>query len=481
MYSASRIYRNPTTTYSAPMLVDILNKVLQYGSESQAVYEVLRNSIPDTKNNRAILFWKDPVPVSFSSITAYTIIGNGMKIICDDTAQREKVIDVITSFNNRINIGRQTIDDVFTRAISDNNIHAYSLWRLLYTDDSQVGIDMARVDPLTLDKGADDKKGWECYIQKPYTKNGTYASENSFYNAMKNSTLGTTSMISTNSPMATMTNIIIPNNPEYVMEFEFYERPPISTVLDGLLYKQWILWYMKMYSDRYWSPFKVAYVGDPKTIFPEDPTEMAKQIDDILMSLLHMRNFGSMATAGYNRIEELGKNSAASSEVYPGFINLLDKQTMYALSGSMGQRDASGNELAVSRILEQGWLRTNMGLRTRFNRAWTDFYINNLLPHNGITGITHQQLHLSFSPMEQISLADLMGAIEIGMKNAVFKDVNEPRSIMHEIWDNIANVDEELAKKMKAEFTELNKKPEPSEMFGGAQKPGAKPKPKASA
>jgi hypothetical protein len=450
------------------MLVDILNRVIQMGSENQAIYELLRNAVQDTKNNRAILFWKDPVPVSFSSITAYTIIGNGMKIVCDDTAQRNKVIDTITAFNNQINVGRQTIDDVFTRSITDNNTQAFSIWRLLYTDDSQSGIDMARVDPLTVEKGADDKKGWEGYVQKPYTRFGTYASQNAFYNALKNTPIGIGSQFTVPaSAMPLPTNIVIPNDPRFLMEFEFYERPPISTVLDGLLYKQWILWYMKMYSDRYWSPFKVGYVGDPKTIFPEDPTEMAKQVEDLLMSLLHMRNFGSMVTAGYNHVEEFGKNSAASSEVYPGFINMLDKQTMYALSGSMGQRDAAGNELAVSRILEQGWLRTNIGLRTRFSRAWTDFYINNLLPFNGIHGVTHQQLHLSFSPMEQISILDMMKAIEIGMKNVVFKHVNEPRAIMHEIWDNIADVDEAMAKKMQSDFMDLNKKPEPA-AFGGA-------------
>ena len=462
MYSLNRIYRNPNSSYNAPALVEILNQVLRMGSENQQIYEVLSKSIPDTKNNRAVLFWRDPVPVSFSYIEAYTIIGNGMKVVCDDPGQRKNVLECIDAFNSRINAQRQTIDDVFTRTTTDNNIFASSLWRILYTDDSEVGLDLARVDQLTIDKASDDKKGWECFVQKPYTINGTYASKNAFYNAMKSwPAVPSTAMIL--SP-----KIVIPNEPEYVLEFEFYERPPISTVLDVLLYKQFILWYMKMYSDRYWSPFKVGYVGDPKTIFPEDPTQMSQQQEDLLLSLINMRTSGAMATAGYNRIEELGKNSAASSEIYPTFVDHLDKQTMYALSGSMGQRDASGSELAVSRTIEAGWLRQNMGKRTRYRRAWEDFYINRLLPTNDIR-MSHQQLHLSFSPMETPKLVDLMNAISLGIKSCVFKNRAEPRAVLHEIWDNIGDLDDAMEKKLEKDFMDLNKKPEPT-AFGGASK-----------
>lgn len=467
MYSLNRIYRNPNSSYNAPALVEILNQVLRMGSENQQIFEVLSKSIPDTKNNRAVLFWRDPVPVSFSYIEAYTIIGNGLKVVCDDPGQRTNTLECINSFNSCINAQRQTVDDVFTRTTTDNNIFASSVWRILYTDDSDVGLDLSRVDQLTIDKAMDDKKGWECFVQKPYTINGTYASKNAFYNSMKAwPAVPSTAMML--SP-----KIVIPNEPEYVMEFEFYERPPISTVLDVLLYKQFILWYMKMYSDRYWSPFKVGYVGDPKTIFPEDPTQMSNQQEDLLMAMINMRNAGAMATAGYNRIEELGKNSAASSEIYPSFVDHLDKQTMYALSGSMGQRDASGSELAVSRTIEAGWLRQNMGKRTRYRRAWEDFYINRLLANNGIK-MSHQQLHLSFSPMETPKLVDLMGAISSGIKSCVFKDVNEPRAVLHEIWDNIAEVDDAMAKKLNSDFMELNKKPEPSAFGGGGSTPKKK-------
>jgi len=467
MFSINRVYRNNNSTYNGPALVEILNQILRTGSDNQQIWEVLRQAVPDTKQNRTVLYYRDPVPFSFSNIEAYTIHGNGMKPIVDDTAQRKKALEVVESFFSEMNAGRQTIDDAFTRSTIDNNLYATSVWRILYTSDSQVGIDLSRLDPLTFEKHTDDKKGTECYVQKPFKIDGTYASENAFYNAMKDSS----SLLGTSGPLNMNGNIVIPNKPEYVVEFEFYEHPPVSTILDGLLYKQWILWYMKMYSDRYWSPFKVGYVGDPKTIFPDDPVMMAKQRDDLLSSLLHMRNFGAMATAGYNRVEEMGKNSAASSEVYPGFVNLIDKQTMYALSGSMGQRDASGNELAVSRTIEQGWLRHNMGLRTRFSRALTDFYVNRLLPANGIK-LSRQQLHLSFSPMETPKLVDLMTAIEKGMKSSVFKDVNEPRALLHEIWDNIAEVDEATAAKLNKDFMEMNKKPEPT-AFGGGSKPKA--------
>jgi len=468
MFSINRVYRNNNSTYNGPALVEILNQILRTGSDNQQIWEVLRQAVPDTKQNRTVLYYRDPVPFSFSNIEAYTIHGNGMKPIVDDTAQRKKALEVVESFFSEMNAGRQTIDDAFTRSTIDNNLYATSVWRILYTSDSQVGIDLSRLDPLTFEKHTDDKKGTECYVQKPFKIDGTYASENAFYNAMKDSS----SLLGTSGPLNMNGNIVIPNKPEYVVEFEFYEHPPVSTILDGLLYKQWILWYMKMYSDRYWSPYKVGYVGDPKTIFPNDPDVMANQQNDLLNAMLNMRTSGAMATAGYNHIEEYGKNSASSSEVYPTFIDHLDKQTMYALSGSMGQRDASGNELAVSRSIEDAWLRVNSGKRTRHKRIWTNFFLNQLFPENGIH-LTHQQFHFSFSPMSQVNIVDLMNAIEKGQQECIFKDVNEPREWVREIYDNIGAVDEATAKKLKDDFMELNKKPEPAPAFGGGKKPAS--------
>ena len=468
MYSMNRVYRNNFTTYNGPALVEVLNNILRMGSENVEIFKVLQQAIPDTKNNRAILFWKDPVPVSFSYIEAYTTHGNGMKFVIDDPGKRASAMEVLDSFNSRINTQRQSVDDVYSKVTTDNNVFARSIWRLLFTDDSEVGLDLARLDPLTFDKWTDDKKGWECIVQKPYTIAGTYASRNAFYNAMAQNT---TTPLAASMPQAN--RIVIPNEPEYILEFEFYERPPISTVLDGLLYKQWILWYMKMYSDRYWAPFKMGYIGDPKSgEMPQDPTQMSNQQMDLLNGLLNMRTAGAAVTSGANRVEELGKNSAASSEIYPSFVDHLDKQTMYALSGSMGQRDARGNELAVSRTIDTNWVRTILGKRTRHKRIWTEFYLKQLLPRNGIN-LSHQQFHVSFSPVDMPSIYELMRAIGEGCKSVVFKDWNEPRAWIREIYDNVADVDEGLAKKMQADFMELNKKPEPA--FGdGSAKPTAK-------
>lgn len=123
----------------------------------------------------------------------------------------------------------------------------------------------------------------------------------------------------------------------------------------------------------------------------------------------------------------------------------------------MGQRDASGNELATSRILQEGWLRFILGIRARYARRLKRFYRKVLLPANGIT-LAYNDLKLVFSPVNLTATYDLVRAIREAQDGMLFKDVNEPRAIMAEIWEQIDDVDDTIAARMKSDYMELNKK-----------------------
>jgi hypothetical protein len=217
---------------------------------------------------------------------------------------------------------------------------------------------------------------------------------------------------------------------------------------------------MRKYSERFWSPFRVGYVGDPKTYMPTDPEDFKFQRDDLLNSLVYMKNFGSMATAGYNRIEEMGAKTASSSLVYPEYINTINEEIMFALCGSMGQRTAKGNELASGRILEHGFLNHCKAMRGQYRRYLSDFYRNVLLPLNHIKTTT-KKLEITFSPIQEEKIFDLVRAVGEANKQCFFKDVNEPREILSSIWDGIGDVDKATATKMRADYMELNKKNAP--------------------
>ncbi|PNX48822.1 MAG: hypothetical protein BV459_01520 [Thermoplasmata archaeon M11B2D] len=427
-------------------------------AESQ-IYGLLKNSIKDTAQNREILLWGDPVPISFALQTAYTV-SQGMK----PKSSNKQAIEIINGFNDRINHGNQTIEDAFTHSYTDMCSQYGSYWRILHDNDMEYKIDLARLDPLTLTRRKESRKGWEAIVQRGVEDVHRFYSKEAFYAHLKENAsqvgFGGYGMDDHEEGyhMSTERLVVIPNEPDILLEFEFFKRPLIAPVLDYLLYKRWILWFMRNYSERFWSPNRIGFVGDPQGgMMPNDPEEMKKQRDDLLGGLVQLRAFGAMATAGYNRVEELGKNTAKSSQVYVDFINLLDKQTMYSLGGSMGQRDASGNELATSRILQEGWLRFVLGIRSRYARRLKRFYRNVLLPANGIR-LPYKDLKLVFSPINLTETLDLVRAIREAQDGILFENVNEPRAILAEIWEQIDEVDSTAANRMKNDYMELYKK-----------------------
>jgi hypothetical protein len=426
-------------------------------TESQ-IYGILKNSVKNTAGNREILLWGDPVPISFAQMTAYTV-SQGMK----PKSSNGQAIETINEFNDRINNGNQTIEDLFTHSYTDMTSQYGSYWRILHDRDMEYGIDIGRLDPLTLTKRKESRRGWEAVMQRGYEDVERFYSQAAWYNHLKERAAqmsatghGQDDRDEGLSP-AKERMVVIPNKPDILLEFEFFKRPLIAPVLDYLLYKRWILWFMRNYSERFWSPNRIGFVGDPQSgMFPNDPGQMKSQRDDLLGGLVQLRAFGAMATAGYNRVEELGKNTAKSSQVYVDFINLLDKQTMYALGGSMGQRDASGNELATSRALQEGWLRFVLGIRARYSRRLKRFYRKVLLPANGIS-LAYNDLKLVYSPINLTETLDLVRAIREAQDGVLFKDVNEPRAIMAEIWEQIDEVDSATADRMKNDYMELYK------------------------
>ena len=478
MFSFSRVYRNIDSTYTAPVMAQYLESVLQMSTEDQELYNILKSYIPDTSINREILAWTEPLVISFLLLSSETIAGDRIKI--GDPSN--EVVECIEEFNDQINNMRQNIHHLFNVSYADNGIHAGSVWRVMKTKDSSVNCDIARLDPLTIQKIKEPVSGWEAFVQNVRTLASTYYSEEAFYNACRGfawtgqygisgGVMEHPGLIPSQPGNKVPYICVVPNKRGIVLDLEFFTRPLISPILPYLVYKKWIIWFMRKYSERFWSPFRVGYVGDPKTYMPTDPEDFKFQRDDLLNSLVYMKNFGSMATAGFNRVEEMGTKTASSSLVYPEYINTINEEIMFSLCGSMGQRTAKGNELASGRILEHGFLNHCKGMRGQYRRYLSDFYRNVLLPLNHLKTTT-KKLEITFSPIQEEKVFDIVRALGEANKNCFFQDMNEPRQVLSSIWDGIGEVDKATASRMKADFMELNKKSVPQP--GGAPPTKAK-------
>jgi len=455
----TKIYRKPTVLAGAPSLVTYLDLILKMSPINDTLRKLYINDIPDTATNREICFWRSPIAISWTYILAYTIFSTGIKVNSDNPEDKE----IVEGWCERINESNQDIYDLASDTLVDNHVHNKSVWRILYSDDNEYGIDLARLDPLTVAKVKDPVAGYECYVQAARKLNKTFYTSSGFFNWVKSRAPMIKSITDINSSVlqlyageTQMEYIVVPNKPDTMMEFEFFRRPPVSALLDIMADKRWVRWYMRNFAEREWSPIKVGYTGDPNSYMPEDDEEFKRERDMLLESLINMRNFGAMATPGYNKVEILSKSTAKSSQIFIDAIHLYDEQIMLGLMGSMGLRSTSGTELATSKSLDQQQVRYIQGLIGKYKNRLEPFFRNILLPRNGRTP-RRSEFSIRFPPTIIEKVKDLVEAVGIAADKMFYEDWNEPRQILQGIWGSVMDeLDPAVAKKLQSKFEEMN-------------------------
>jgi len=378
-------------------------------------------------------FWNDSISTSFTDITAHVIIGDGLRIRLDKNDNAKKIID---DWNRRINVKRQTVEDFIRDSWFDAIIHKQFMWRVDDRTPEYNNVDVQRLDPKSIEIREDPVMGYRKFIQ--HVGNFSYyRTKKQFYRqAGKDNEHDwkkwDSKSINYGNDFRQRDNIAnkihIPDELHNVLYGDFFEKPPIANAMHYIVYKRWILWFMRKYSQKHWAPFVIIKIGDPRTsTYPTSPQEMQKAIDNASLFVKQITSFGGAAVPGDYTFETLEKQTSRSSEIYVTYIKELDKQIMYTIFGSMGQRDATGNELATSRILEKGWLRFISGIRRQYELLLTDFYANVLLPYHGIKEIEPTDIDVEWSNLIFEETLDLMKAIETGVNSHVFKDINEAR------------------------------------------------------
>lgn len=427
-------------------------------------YEIDPSSLdPDLKKLRHVMvrsdndtreycFWSDSISQSFAYITAATIVGSGLRINC----KNKKALKIINGWNREINVNRKTIEDYITSTWIDEIVHAGSFWRVDYPDEHPFGVDIQRLDPKTIVEKKDPKYGWVKFVQQvPDYK--SYRSKKAFYaNASLLDNLKTASW--------RRREIHIPDEPGSLLRTSFFIQPPISSALHFIMYKRYILYFMRKFSQKYWTPFVLFLVGDPRTnYYPENPEQMQEQIDDISEVIPKIVNFGGLALPGNVRVEELGKNTGRAAEFYVRVIQELDRQIMYAMYGSMGLREAVGRQLSTQRGVMEGWYQFIQGIRRRYKVILENFYVKTLLPENGIN-IDISEIDVSFPPLKIEASEEYMRAVQLGRATGMFKDRNELRRAGQVVWNWL----EELKENPEIDF-EMPTPPSSSGLFGGGK------------
>lgn len=423
-----------------PILVEFKEDMSKTDPELKRLHHVM---VKDTEDNREYCFWSDSISQTIAIMTANMFTGTGLRV----RASQKRAKDIITEWNEEINVNRKTVEDYYLRSWIDEINHAGSYWRSEFNKEVPTNIDIQRIDPKTLTIKKDRKYGWEKLIQtvpnyKSYrTKASFYAraalhdkdfDEMSTYGYWRNK------------------EIHIPDEPDVLIRTNMFIRPPISTALHYITYKRYILYFMRKFSQKFWTPFILFLIGDPMTnYYPDDDEEMQEQIDDIADIVPDMTNFGSLVLPGNIRAEELGKQSARSSEIYVTYMDALDKQIALALYSSMGLREGRGSELSTQRSVKETTLQFIEGMRRRYKMKLETFYVKCLLPANGIKVSLKGDIEIEYPPLKFEPSEEIMNAILKGRQSGMFKDRNELRKAGQQVWNWLEPVEESLNSKIK--------------------------------
>ena len=424
-----------------------------------------RGMIKDTRPHRHKSFWLDNSAQSFAYLTIAVLVGEGINVTIDVDNKAENIVN---EWNDEINVKHESIEDFISTVWIDNLIDAQTLWRVFIDeDDPDHLVDIQRVSMQNIKIEEHLTRGWRRFIQRANLPK-------EHINKMKFYRRDTLRFIETE-----YVETIIPDEPNCCLYINFFKSPPVSSVLHLMVYKRWITWFMRKFAEKYWAPFLIGYIGDPKSgMMPARKKEQDDSIATTLNVLKRIRDFGVGAFLGHTRIEALDTKSAKNSDLYVKYLEYLNKEIVLGLLGSMALREDSSTGKATTDVVQQGYLRFIRGKRNAIGTYLRKFYSQVLLPAHGINGVKATDVKVDWPPLRLENIKEVLQAVEIGAKIGAFRDAKEIRRILTPIWKHIdEKISDKEAKEMKNLFMEINS---PSRAEGDAPQQrasGSKAKP----
>ena len=422
--------------------------------------------IPNTAPNREFAFYNDSISQTMTEITSAVMVGSGPHNAVDHKAHGKEALEIIEDWNMEINVNGRTVEDYMRAVWFDEIVHADSFWRIaidrkLYEN----RVDIQRIDPKTITKVKDPKKGWRALIQSvPNYK--SYRTEIQFYkNVVKDRMyLKPVDIYSTRGKYWRL-DIVIPDKPNVILRTSYFIKPPVGSILHFITGKRWTFYFMRKFAQKHWAPFLVALVGDPNTNFyPDEPEAMQEAVDYVQKILPRVSNWGGVALPGIINLKTLDTQSSKSAQIYRDAIELYNKEIMWGLYASMAQRDASGNEQSTQRGILDAFYTFIETMRRKYANTLKRFYSKCLLPAWGINDVKMKNISVDFDPLKRIGYLEIAQAIERLNNAGLFKDDNEARKAGSIVFAHLtALTEQENKKRGQSLMKEMN---ESSSMMG---------------
>lgn len=441
-----RVRDNTFSKDSLPSLRDSYWKALITDPD---IKKFQKSFTPDNIVNRTVLALADNTFNSYTEMAGSIMFGDGLTVLVDDKKRGDEAKEIIDDWNDNINMKHETVEDFMKTALTDAFINSDFLHRVYINQnaaDDDPKVDLQRVPMSTLTKDEHETLGATRWIQratifkKPMDKMRFYRKD----------------------PLETTERkeviVIIPNEINCCLYARLFKRAPVGTIIKELNLKTWSYMFMRKFMEKFWAPFILAYVGDPKNGYmPRDPQEMKDQLNWAAQQIRMIRDFGGAAFPATTRLEPLETGVSKVTNIYLETIDHLSKEIAIGLHASITTRESDKSSKAGQDISMQGYLKGMRAIREKFNILLRRFYAKVLLPAHGINGVKPRNIKLTFPEIQTDDIKKIAEAAEIAARIGVFKDWREVRKIFKPIWKHIdENLTDEEEKRMKKEFLELN-------------------------
>lgn len=233
-----------------------------------------------------------------------------------------------------------------------------------------------------------------------------------------------------------------------VIHFDLFRTPPISPVVEVILWKKWMQIDARLASSKYATPLLDAEVELPDN-YELGSDEQVELCDQISEDLVRMMNFGSIAHPAQVRVQTLDQ----SGEVFrfTEYLNYADKIIHRAYFTPSNLSESVGSELATSRTSKDVFGMTKVAIRAFYIIHFTNLALEQLEFAGRSEGIDDFTLRYVDSDQQQkMTHTDEFNALMALFDRGLTRDPNEVRTYLAKFGMELPELTEEEMREIEA-------------------------------
>ncbi|MHA1368132.1 MAG: hypothetical protein ACTSRA_00265 [Promethearchaeota archaeon] len=394
-----------------------------YQTQDEEIRRLKRHLIKKTPQNLSWAFWEDDTAQAFAMVITYTIIGDGIRVRPRKDGlkkkKKEKLERIIDDFNNNINERGEDVYDIIHQAVIGNVIHGKQLFKKVFRKDPYTGkeyLSLYEIDMRTISELVNPIHGYRKFVQDHYINEELRDIDRKTFMETYDPFINPEDKKVINMGIARHRVPVYDNE---VLFFKFYKKPPMRSIVDLIVYKKWIYYFMKQAAKVRGVPPPVITVGNQQS----HPTsrDYPKYLKRAAQIGGKLKNWDALSMPWNWAVQWMEGGRPFDFTPHLQFIN---RRIVFSLLGSISLLEGASGELH-GHVIETVWLRVISAFRRKIARVLEKCY-NEVLKMNGI----NEEVVIEWTPLrEPISKAEIAAILSSLFQLNALKDVNELREL----------------------------------------------------